>query len=607
MTEHDAALSEPELPEPTLMVKYAQLHALLDEIDGLSDVQCSDAQVIAVAEAHERAARRMAGIGHRRVLDVSDRDAHTKAGFRSLPDFMTERLRICDPRRRQRHMSMLARLRSMQGELLDPRCPHLANALAEGAIGPDHAQAVLDVLAKIPSGVDTETAASAEATMATLARDYAPKQLIQLGARMLAHLDPDGTLTDSRDRARRRRLSVGIQDPQLMSKLVGELDPTTRAMLDVVLAAWAAPGVNNPGDENSPTGTADGVDPSLLRDAARRDERTVGQRQHDALTALLRAALDGRLLGGSHRGMPAHVVITMSEGQLRDRAGIAATASGTDLPIGDMAKLAAQVQPHLAVFADHTSELLYLGRGARLASQAQRLALFATHGGCSHPDCSQPATHVEAHHAAADWADGGTTDVDSLGPACPRHNRMVGPLPGQWTTTVIDHGPDAGRIGWSRNPEPGMPPNPVRVNRFHHINDLVRHLGSDSTRSTIARTADSRCAPTPPIPSDSASARPVPARSALTRPASVQQVGARSALTRPVSAQPVGARSALRRPVPAQRVRRRTTRMRSIRSGASGAPTTLAAVARRRRRPRADHYLRPRAITVTTFSPVRRE
>ena len=75
---------------------------------------------------------------------------------------------------------------------------------------------------------------------------------------------------DDADRARRRSLTVGDQDPQLMSRLTATLDPMTRAMLDVVLAAWAAPGVNNPGDENSPTGTADGVDPSLLRDAARR-------------------------------------------------------------------------------------------------------------------------------------------------------------------------------------------------------------------------------------------------------------------------------------------------------------------------------------------------
>ncbi|NED66460.1 DUF222 domain-containing protein, partial [Streptomyces sp. SID10244] len=82
-----------------------------------------------------------------------------------------------------------------------------------------------------------------------------------LGARLLAHLDPNGTLTDDRDRKRQRGLSLGKQDAQSMSRLRGSLDPTTRAMFDVVLAAWAEPGMNNPDDDQSPAGMKDNADP----------------------------------------------------------------------------------------------------------------------------------------------------------------------------------------------------------------------------------------------------------------------------------------------------------------------------------------------------------
>ncbi|WP_448221622.1 hypothetical protein [Gordonia iterans] len=47
-----------------------------------------------------------------------------------------------------------------------------------------------------------------------------------------------------------------------------------------------------------------------------------------------------------------------------------------------------------------------------------------------------------------DWTDNGQTDIDRLGGACGRHNRMNGKTPGHWESTVLTFGPDAGRVGW---------------------------------------------------------------------------------------------------------------------------------------------------------------
>ncbi|MGV9709421.1 DUF222 domain-containing protein [Gordonia sp. NPDC003424] len=483
---------------------YRELENVIARIAAADATPASYDEVVGVAETHERLARQMSFLGLRRVLDCSDRNVVGEEGYRSITDFMADRLRVTDAAKRRKLMAALMAFHSVSGDLLEPRCPTLAEAFADGAIGPDHAATVIATLDKIPAAVDPEHRAAAEATMAEFAREHTPKELTELGARLLAHLDPDGTLTDDKDRARRRSLYLSRQDAQLMSKLEGMLDPVTRAMLDTVLAAWAAPGMNDPADDASPRGSKDDVDPAVLAEAARRDHRTQGQRNHDALHAVLKAVLDGGLLGTSHRGLPPHLIVTITETALRERAGVGVTAGGALLPIAEVIALAADAQQHLAVFADHSAEVLYLGRAQRLANQAQRFALLARDGAvCTCPGCSQPFAHAEAHHAETDWADGGFTDVADLAAACPKHNRMVGDRPGQWSTRIITEGPDAGRPGWSRNGRRG--PGRVRVNRSGLVADTLaqrlratRAGPSPHSRSGTTETAPSNGPPPRP-------------------------------------------------------------------------------------------------------------
>ncbi|MCP2174557.1 protein of unknown function (DUF222) [Williamsia maris] len=479
-----------------LEANYAALEQLLDEIAAGSSDACGDAVVAELAERHERVVRRMESIGNRRILDVSDRDAFRVSGSKNLTDYCSTRLRITRPRRRLRAVQHLESMHSMTGGLLPPRAPNTAAGLADGHLGAEHADAILDVLAKVPAAVDPAETAKAETALATEARRLTPREITQLGVRILAYLDPDGTLTDDRDRARHRKLSLGSQDAQLMSTLAGTLDPTTRALFEVVLAAWAAPGMNNPDDESSPRGDHADIDANQLREAADRDSRSVAQRNHDALTAILQCAADGGLLGASHRGLPPHIIISITEQQLRERAGVANTATGTDLPISDVLTLAAKAQMHLAVFDDHTGEPLFLGRAHRLASQAQRFILFAQYGGCGAADCPTPFAHSEIHHADKDWADGGTTDADKLAPACGPHNRAVGPKPDQWTTEKITTGPDRGRYGWRRNTDP---PDQLHANHRHRIRDLLdqhrTHTGDDAPRDEDAGTTSTEVPP----------------------------------------------------------------------------------------------------------------
>lgn len=455
---------------------YTQLHALLDRIDTVDTNPATEHDLVKAAIEHERAARRMASSGHRRVMDVSDRSAFRTVGCKSLSDFMSDKLRVTDVKRRMRAMDKLSRKYSMTGELMEPDCPNLAEALHEGSIGPDHLAAALDVMRRIPAAVSVDDRARAEASLAKSARRLPPRQITQVGARILAYLDPDGTLTNERDRARQRRLSMSDQDTQAMSKLTALLDPTTRAMFDVVLAAWGAAGMNNPDDEQSPKGHKDSVDSEVLKEAARRDLRSPEQRNHDAFKALCASALDTGAVGSSHRGLPPHVIVKITVGELREMAGFGRTTTGADLPIPELIELAARSQMYLAVFDEHTAQPLYLGRAKRLANESQRFMLFAQYGGCSKPCCTRPFSHVEIHHAEQDWADGGLTDVDKLAPACGPDNRVVGNRPGQYTTEKITRGPDAGLYGWRRNGDGTGPPDTLTTNIIHRIDEIMARI-----------------------------------------------------------------------------------------------------------------------------------
>ncbi|ALG86794.1 HNH endonuclease signature motif containing protein [Gordonia phthalatica] len=429
-------------------------------------------QLVTTAEVMESARRRLDGADAALLVEISDRNAVRKVGLFSLHQFLAQHLRVGDGEAKRRRIAAeaIGQFSSLTGATLDPALPATATAVADGAIGGGHVREIAAVMDRIPSAVDAETRGRAEAQLAAIARDLSPAGVAQAGHRLLAHLDPDGQVTDERDRARRRGLTLMPQDRQLMSKVRAQLSPELRANLEVMLGQWAAPGMNNPDDPESPRGAADLADPAVLAAAAERDTRTAGQRNHDALLAILRTA-------HAASGVPAgklstELVVTVTDKELAQRAGVAVTATGTRLPIRELVHVAGAVQPHLAVFSAATGKALWFGRGRRLASQDQRLMLFARDRGCTAPECSAPFARTEAHHLT-EWRDGGATDIDNLGAACGRHNRSVGHQVGQWETQILLDGPDVGRVAW----------RPVadtrrdwRVNQIHHA-ELLPDLG----------------------------------------------------------------------------------------------------------------------------------
>ncbi|OZF03714.1 HNH endonuclease [Rhodococcus sp. 14-2686-1-2] len=203
---------------------------------------------------------------------------------------------------------------------------------------------------------------------------------------------------------------------------------------------------------------------------ARRDRRSVGRRQHDALKAITRQMLaSGKL--GSHRGLPVTAVIVMQWKDLQSGTGHAVTAAGTTIRMRDAIRMASHAEQYLALF-DDDGRPLHLARTKRLASADQRIVLIAADRGCSFPGCTRPATRSQTHHIK-EWAQGGHTDIGDLTFGCDIHHPLVGPGDNEWATTKAgpDH-PYPGRTLW-HSPVSVDPQRRGRVNHFHHPGEYI--------------------------------------------------------------------------------------------------------------------------------------
>jgi len=421
--------------------------ALAEPVDGTA------AERAAAAHKWEVFKRRCAVMDHRIVASLGELPVE-ELGESSVAAALATLLRISreEASRRIKEAKDLGPRTSMTGEPLAPLLSNTAAAQLRGDIGFEHVKTIRKFFKELPGFVDHDTREAAETQLAELACGLGPEQLRKAADRLAMILDQDGDLSDA-DRAKRSYFIKGKQRADGMSELRGSADPELAALLDVVFAKWAAPGMCNPDDE------APGVDGEPSPEAIRKDLRTAGQRNHDALKALCRALLASGQLG-SHKGLPMTMVVSTTLKELQSGKGHAVTGGGTLLPMREVIKQAAAVHQYLCVFDDHTAEALYLGRAKRLASKAQRLVLYARDRGCTFPGCTAPAYHSEAHHRNGDWSQGGLTNIDDLTLACGTDNRRV--KPGGWTTrTRAD-----GRTEWI--PPPSLDTGQTRINNYHH-------------------------------------------------------------------------------------------------------------------------------------------
>ncbi|GGO22898.1 hypothetical protein GCM10010116_46250 [Microbispora rosea subsp. aerata] len=96
-------------------------------------------------------------------------------------------------------------------------------------------------------------------------------------------------------------------------------------------------------------------------------------------------------------------------------------ATGQVLPVSSVHRLA-RTSTLVRIVMDADGQVLDMGRKVRLATPAQRRAVFARYATCWVDGCPLPATLCQIDHAD-NWSSGGLTDLKLLGPACQFHNR----------------------------------------------------------------------------------------------------------------------------------------------------------------------------------------
>uniref|UniRef100_UPI000A9DF345 HNH endonuclease signature motif containing protein n=1 Tax=Microtetraspora malaysiensis TaxID=161358 RepID=UPI000A9DF345 len=96
-------------------------------------------------------------------------------------------------------------------------------------------------------------------------------------------------------------------------------------------------------------------------------------------------------------------------------------ATGQLLPVTDIHRLA-QTSGLTRLVMDADGCVLDVGRTARRATRRQRRAILTRYTHCMVDHCPMPAHLCQIDHIT-NWSDGGTTDLDNLGPTCQFHNR----------------------------------------------------------------------------------------------------------------------------------------------------------------------------------------
>lgn len=444
-----------------------QIHGALRSIDDAIDVlfgidlgQLSADDLVRLAGRCESLARRHSVVRGDIAHELQRRDVSELGGapHKVLADWL--RITPAEARRRASLVEPLAARTALSGESLPPRQPKTAQAWRAGELDVEHVRVIQRFLAELPVDVTVAAREWAESVLAEQAKQLRPDQLSKLAEKLAMILNPDGKFTEE-DRAARRGFSFGPQHANGMSRGILWATPALRAEIEAWFAKFAAPGMCNPADQSP---LVDGEPTQAQADA---DVRSHPQRQHDALSALLRGRLGDPQLG-LHKGLPVTVIVSASLQDLEAKTGFATTAGGTVLPISDLIRMAGHAYHYLSLFDAATGRSLWLGRTKRIASADQRIVLHERDRGCTFPGCTVSGYDCEVHHAAKDWADGGATDVDDLSFACGPHNRLV--KRGGWQTRKL-------RDGTTEWLPPPQLPLIGGINTYHHPDRLLDQSG----------------------------------------------------------------------------------------------------------------------------------
>ncbi|MGC4855331.1 DUF222 domain-containing protein [Micromonospora sp. DT4] len=384
--------------------------------------------LVAALDAAHRLEQQLAAVKLALVRELDGRGTAQAQGASSTAVWLRDRLRLTVPAARR-----LVEFAST----LDVGAPEVRQALADGDVTLEQARVVADTVDTVRASAGTEVAGRAVGVLVDWAGQFDPTLLRKLATRILDHVAPEiadaaakaALDAEARRATRDRHLTLSeLTDGRL--RLSGTLDAETAGLLRTAIDPLTAP-------------------------SGQDDQRSPGQRRHDALADLCRLALrTGEL--PEHGGDPAQLVVTTSFDGLVRQLGAGTLDAGLALTAETVRRLACDAAI-LPTVLGGTSQTLDVGRQRRLVTGPLRRALVLRDRGCAFPGCDRPPRWCDSHHIRH-WADGGDTSLHNAVLRCGHHHRHI--HQGEWAI----------RLGADSHPE-FVPPawlDPEQVPRRNH-------------------------------------------------------------------------------------------------------------------------------------------
>lgn len=384
--------------------------------------------------------------------------------------------------------------KSLTGENMPARFSAVNAGLTAGLLSEDAALLIVQKLQGLPSHVDGADIRAAEQSLVAMsAGTMAPNELppgeedsipftellkrcvrpaghadlIKTAADLwVAALDQDGIEPDTRERLESRRyIHIGRERNGLVP-LSGRLLPSVAALLGGFITSVTSPrtkagkpavvagqsdsensnSIDNASNSDSESQSDDGVKKSRVSfkgttidtgtdsetaDAVLFDERTKGQKDHDAL-AVLAQILHNSKQAPTLGGAPVTLLIEVKQETLNKHIaggaggfGLMHTHDGTVAPISMVdvvhAGCAGNVQH---VTRNKNGRIIELGTTARVFNSYQRKAITLRDRGCVIPGCMVQANWCEIHHVT-EHSKGGATHIDNGVMLCYYHHRNI--------------------------------------------------------------------------------------------------------------------------------------------------------------------------------------
>lgn len=268
--------------------------------------------------------------------------------------------------------------------------PRTEEALARGEIGFQHAAAI----ARSAGQLGTAAVRRAEASLVSSATAMDAGAFVGVVKDFEHRVDAEASLAEANRAHQRRYLSIS-EPVNGLARIDGQLVAEAAATIRSAIEPFMKPG--------------------------KHDDRTAGQRMHDALTQVCEHA--GAPRGNGTAARPQLIIKTTVD----TLAGIEGAPAGElqwggHIPAATVQRLACDSAiTRITGLAELETEMTH---AARTVPASTRRALVARDGHCVFPGCDRPAPWCQGHHLTF-WAKGGPTKVDNLGLVCTAHHRKV--------------------------------------------------------------------------------------------------------------------------------------------------------------------------------------